>query len=467
MPITFYNSLTRTKEEFTPRIPGKVGCYACGPTVYNYAHLGNLRAYVFMDVMHRVLRYSGLDVNLVVNITDVGHLTDDADQGEDKMEKGAKREGKSVWDIAAYYTAAFMDDIAALNIKSPRTWCKATDHIVEQITMIKQIEKNGYAYTTSDGVYFDTSKLYDYGKLIPNFKPEALDAGRRVEMGDKRNPTDFALWKFSSPEDKRQMEWESPWGRGFPGWHIECTAMACKYLGEKFDIHTGGIDHIPVHHTNEIAQAQGAFGADHVKYWLHNEFLVTEGEKMAKSKGDFLRLASIIERGFSALDYRYFCLLTHYRKPLTFSWDGLTAARTARERLTDRIVLLKTSAPPPGIPSQERLSWQAKFTKAAYDDINTPQALALTYDMLRSNLSDGEKLALALDWDQVLGLRLAAAQKEETSIPEEVHTLVDKREQARKSKDWARADALRDEISSHGFQVSDGADGPRVTQDKK
>lgn len=461
--VKLYNTLTRTKEEFTPAKKGEASFYACGPTVYHYAHLGNLRAYVFMDLLRRTLEYSGLSVNLVVNITDVGHLTDDADQGEDKMEKGARREGKSVWDIAAHYTTAFMEDIDRLNIKQPATWCKATDHIKEQIAMIERIEENGYAYSTSDGVYFDTSKLSDYGKLVANFDPKALAAGTRVEMGEKRNVTDFALWKFSPEDEQRQMEWDSPWGKGFPGWHIECTAMACMYLGEVFDIHTGGIDHIPVHHTNEIAQAQGAFGKDHVRYWLHNEFLVTDGGKMAKSKGDFLRLASVIKQGLDSLDYRYFCLLTHYRKPLTFSWDALSAAATARKRLTKRVAELKESAPPAGAPSEERISFQARFSQAIYDDVNTPQALALVHNMLRSELSDDEKLALLLDWDAVLGLRLASATTH-AEVPKDVQALVDLREQARADKDWERADALREEILEKGYTVSDSAHGPTVEE---
>ncbi len=465
MPIRLYNTLSRTKEEFVPQSPGKVGFYACGPTVYHYAHLGNLRAYVFMDVLHRVLRYHGYNVNLVVNITDVGHLTDDADQGEDKMEKGAAREGKSVWDIAAHYTAAFMEDVKSLNIKQPTTWCKATDHIPQQIKLIKDIEENGFAYQTSDGVYFDTSKLDDYGKLIAGFDKEGLQAGKRVDMGEKRNATDFALWKFSPKNETRQMEWDSPWGRGFPGWHIECTAMGCHYLGEQFDIHTGGIDHIPVHHTNEIAQAQGAFGRDHVRFWMHNEFLVTDGEKMAKSKGEFLRLASVIEKGFSALDYRYFCLLTHYRKPLTFTWEAIEAAATARKRLTQRVAQLKESAQPAGLPSAERLEFQKQFAAAVYDDCNTSQALGVVHELLKSDLSDGEKLALLLDWDSVLGLKFAAATIPSTDVPKEVQALVDEREVARKNKDWAQADKLRAEIAQRGFLVSDSEQGPVVSQD--
>ena len=464
--MQLYNSLTRSKEQFTPQNAGQVGFYACGPTVYHYAHLGNLRAYVFMDVLHRILRYAGYEVNLVVNITDVGHLTDDADQGEDKMEKGALREGKSVWEIAEHYTNAFMHDVESLNIKQPNVWCKATDHIEQQIALIKRIEENGFTYTTSDGVYFDTSKLPDYGKLIAGFNKEELQAGKRVAMGEKWNATDFALWKFSPEDEQRQMEWDSPWGKGFPGWHIECTAMGCHYLGEQFDIHTGGIDHIPVHHTNEIAQAQGAFGRDHVRFWLHNEFLVTDGEKMAKSTGEFLRLASILEQGYCALDYRYFCLLTHYRKPLTFTWQALSAARAARERLTQRVAQLKEQATPAGDPSALRLSFQSRFAQAIYDDVNTPQALGVVHELFKSECSDAEKLALLLDWDSVLGLGFSSATLPEISVPKHVQALVDAREAARSSKDWARADALRAEIEAHGFSVSDTASGPLVFDQK-
>ena len=464
MTLKLFNTLIRNKEPFTPQKEGEVGFYACGPTVYNYAHLGNLRAYVFMDLLRRVLEYNHLEVNLVMNITDVGHLVSDADEGEDKMEKGAKREGKTVWDIAEFYTKEFKKDIKALNIKEPSIWCKATDHIKEQIELVQKIEANGYTYKTEDGIYFDTSKLKDYGKLIPGFKPEELEAGKRIEMADKKQKTDFALWKFSPKDEKRQMEWESPWGIGFPGWHIECTAMACKYLGEKFDIHTGGIDHIPIHHTNEIAQAEGAFGHDHVRFWLHNEFLVMDEGKMAKSTGGFLRLQTILDKGYDALDYRYFCMLTHYRKPLTFTWEGLDAARTARKRITNRVIELKNKSIVPDKLSDERLAYQKLFVKAINDDVNIPEALALVHDMLGSKMKEGEKLSLILDWDSVLGLRLAQAEKEEIEVPEEIKNLLEEREVARKAKNFKKSDEIRNKIREKGYDVDDTPEGPEVSR---
>ena len=457
MTLRLYNTLGREKQVFEPLEGSTARMYACGPTVYHYAHLGNLRAYVFMDVLRRVIEYVGYDVDLIINITDVGHLTDDADQGEDKMEKGAKREGKSVWDIAAYYTEAFMQDIDALNIKRPRKWTKATDYIQEQIDLVKKIEANGFTYRTDDGIYFDTSKLDNYGVLVPNFDPEALQAGKRVEMGDKKHATDFALWKFSSPGESRQMEWDSPWGVGFPGWHVECTAMGCSELGEVFDIHTGGQDHISVHHTNEIAQAKGAFGTNHARFWMHNEFLVDKSGKMSKSKGDFLRLQSVQEKGFDPLDYRYFCLLTHYRKPLSFSWEALEAARSARLRVTEKVVSLKeeVSGLGSGKPSSMQLALQKRFSEAISDDLNTADALALVQEVLKSELSASQKLSLLLDWDAVLGLRFSQAAKQVVDAPQEVVALADKRLVARQEKDFSRADALREEIASLGWVVED------------
>ena len=463
MSLRLYNTLGHEKQDFAPQDGNTATFYACGPTVYHYAHLGNLRAYVFMDILRRALTFNGFDVNLVVNITDVGHLTDDADQGEDKMEKGAARENKSVWEIAEYYTKVFKQDLAHLNILDPSRWVVATEHIQEMIDLVKKIEANGYAYETSDGVYFDTSKLDDYGVLVENFDPSQLEAGKRVEMGDKRNPTDFALWKFSPQDEQRQMEWDSPWGVGFPGWHVECTAMACEHLGEVFDIHTGGIDHIPVHHTNEIAQAQGAFGHNHARFWLHSEFLVDKGGKMSKSKGDFLRLQTVLDEGFDALDYRYFCLLTHYRKPLTFSWDALKAARTARMRLTQKAIDLKERAQPAASMSDERLDYQGRFASAINDDLNTPEALGVLNEMMKSDLPDAQKLSLVLDFNNVLGLGLDRAARDVVDVPEDVQLLVEDREAAREAKDFEKADALRERIREKGWVVSDTDEGPVVS----
>jgi cysteinyl-tRNA synthetase len=298
--LELYKTMDREKKLFNPIAPSTVSLYTCGPTVYNYAHIGNLRTYVFEDVLKRVLQYNGYQVNHVMNITDVGHLTDDADSGIDKMEKGAAREGKSAWDIAKFYTEAYQHDLANLNIEPPTTWCKATDHIPEQIALIQKLEHKGFTYRTPDGIYFDTAKLPDYGKLA-KLDLKHLQAGTRVDIGEKKNPTDFALWKFSDYDTKRQMEWDSPWGIGFPGWHIECSAMATKYLGQPFDIHCGGIDHIPVHHTNEIAQSEVAEGKPLANYWLHGEFLLIDNDKMAKSGENFITLQTIKDKGINPL----------------------------------------------------------------------------------------------------------------------------------------------------------------------
>lgn len=454
--MKLYNTLGRKKQELKPIKDDVVRFYACGPTVYNYAHLGNLRSYVFMDLLRKSIEYFGFDVNLVVNITDVGHLTDDADQGEDKMEKSARKQNKSVWDIAKYYTREFKKDVKALNIKKPDTWCKATDHIEEQIKLVELMEENGYTYKTSDGIYFDTSKLNDYGKLVPNFNPENLDAGSRVDMKEKRNKTDFALWKFSGEDEKRQMEWESPWGKGFPGWHIECTAMACKYLGKKFDLHTGGIDHIPVHHTNEIAQAQGAFGDDHVKYWMHSEFLKVGSGKMSKSKGNFLRLQTIKDKGFHPLDYRYFLLQAHYRKPQMFSWEALEAAKSARKNLVRKIQKIV------GETKTVDNEFKERFKDAVGDDLNVPKALSILHDVLDSDLVDEVKYGLVLDFDKVLGLKLGEVKP--FTVPVEIVELARKRQRLREEKRFDEADKIRNEIKTKGFVVKDAGDGFEIEE---
>ena len=450
--MKIFNTLGRKKIEL-PR-KEEITFYACGPTVYHFAHLGNLRAYIFMDLLHKTLKLAGYQVKLVVNITDVGHLTSDADSGEDKMEKGAAREGKTVWEIASYYTEKFMEDIEKLKIAQPNVWCKATDHIEEQIEMIKTIEENGYTYITSDGVYFDTSKLDDYGKLIPNFSAENLSAGKRISIGEKKNPTDFALWKFSPKNEKRAMEWESPWGIGFPGWHIECTAMGCKYLGKQFDIHTGGIDHIPIHHTNEIAQAQGAFGEDHVKYWMHTEFLQFEGGKMSKSDGKILTLEYFESQGFHALDFRYFCLLTHYRKPLNFTWPALNAAKNGREKIINKIRELT-----PG-KGQVLEKYFEEFKQALTDDLNTSKAIAVLQSLVDSKEKDEDKLETIKEFDKTLSLELIT----EVIVPKEVVELLEQRELARKEKDFEKSDTIRDKINELGYNVKDSVKGPIITR---
>ena len=439
--MELYNTLGRKKEEIQQK--AELSVYACGPTVYDYAHIGNLRNYVFVDTLHRTLLLNGFDVNLVINITDVGHLTDDADQGEDKLEKRSKQKGKDIWELAQFYEDAFKADVTKLNILPPTTWPRATDHIQEQIDLIQKITENGHTYMTSDGLYFDTSTLDEYGELIPNFNPESLDAGHRVEMKEKRNPTDFALWKLSG-EQNRQMEWDSPWGVGFPGWHVECTAMGCKYLGETFDIHTGGVDHIPVHHTNELAQARGAFTHQHANIWMHGEFLNLKDGKMSKSKGDFVRLQTVQDKGFSPLDFRYLCLLTKYRKPLEFSWDALEAARKARLHLKQKI---------PSVPSVTVIHEDIK--DAFSDDLNTPKAIGILNDVLQSDASDTYKKGVAIFANHVLGLNLL----ERKEIPEEVVKLAEERELLREQKNYSEADAVREKIEEKGYHVLDTPDG--------
>ncbi|MGH7927954.1 MAG: cysteine--tRNA ligase, partial [Candidatus Binatia bacterium] len=332
MTLRLFDTYTRDLRDFEPLDSAQVRMYCCGPTVYNYAHIGNLRTYVFEDVLQRVLEFNGYKVNHVVNITDVGHLVSDADTGEDKMEIASRRTGKSAWEIAVEYTKAFKDDLSRLNIVEPTIWCKATEHIPEQIEMIHCIEAKGLTYRTSDGIYFDTSRVADYGR-VARLDASGLQAGARVERGEKRNITDFALWKFSPLGQKRQMEWKSPWGVGFPGWHIECSAMSAKYLGTFFDIHCGGEDHVPVHHTNEIAQTEACHGTRLANFWMHGHFLLLEDAKMAKSSGEFLRMQSLVDRGYDPLAYRYFCMGAHYRAKLSFRWEALDGAQTALERL--------------------------------------------------------------------------------------------------------------------------------------
>jgi len=459
--IYLFNTLGREKQEFIPLIEGKAGIYCCGPTVYNYAHIGNLRSYFFEDILKRVLLYNGYEVTHVVNITDVGHLVSDEDEGEDKMEKGAKREGKSVWEVAEYYTEAFIKDIKDLNILLPTTWCKATDYINEQIELVNCLENKGFTYLTSDGVYFDTSKFPEYGKLAL-LDVEGLEEGKRISFSDeKRNKTDFALWKLSPKNQKRQMEWESPWGIGFPGWHIECSAMSMKFLGETFDIHCGGVDHIPIHHTNEIAQAEACTGKQFVRYWLHGEFLIEEKGKMSKSKDDFLRLPVLKEKGYSPMDYRYFLLMTHYRKKIKFSFDNLDSARNGLNNLKEKISDIIGLSGKNAAQSDFTDEYKNKFTESINDDLNVSEGLALLWDILKSeNLKPDEKYFLINDFDKVLGLRLNEIQPAAIeNIPEEIIELVEKRKQAKTLKDFNTADKLREEIRKKGYDVTDKKGG--------
>ena len=470
MDIKLFNTLGRQKQVFEPIEAGKAGLYTCGPTVYDFQHIGNFRTFMFEDLLKRVLLYNGYEVTHIMNITDVGHLVSDGDEGEDKMEKGSARTGKTVWEIAEYYTQFFLDDAKALNLLPPTKYTKATDYIQEQIDMVKCLDDKGYTYVTSDGVYFDTSKLKDYGKLA-NLDIEGLEEGSRIQFSaEKKNKTDFALWKFS-PKDtdtKRQMEWDSPWGKGFPGWHIECSAMSRKYLGDTFDIHCGGIDHIPVHHTNEIAQSEACTGKPFAHYWMHGAFLEEESGKMSKSKGEFLRVKTLVDKGYSPLDYRYLCLGTHYRKRLLFSWEILEQAKTAMTRLKQNVQQIRDEAKKyfdardASLPEGER----DKFLEAVNDDLNMPQALAVLWGVVRNDkLSAVEKMKLVNDFNRVLGLDLDKdIEAGSTNVPAEIMELVEKRIAAKKAKDFKKADALRDELKSLGWEVLDKKDGVEVKQ---
>ena len=454
MNVRLYDTYTRSLREFEPLHPPEVGLYACGPTVYDYAHIGNLRTYLFEDVLRRVLEFNGYKVKHVVNITDVGHLTSDADTGEDRMEKGAARTGRSAWEIAELYTQAFRDDLAALNIEEPHVWCRATDHIAEQIDLIRCIEAGGYCYRTSDGLYFDTTKLPDYGYLA-RLDVGGLQAGARVDAAEKRHPTDFALWKFSPPGQKRQMEWDSPWGIGFPGWHIECSAMSAHYLSPFFDIHCGGEDHIMVHHPNEIAQTQACYGTRLANFWMHGYFLQIDESRMGKSAGNFLRLQMLLDRGYDPLVWRYFCLGAHYRAKLSFAWEGLDGAATALNRL-------RLAAHEWGAPGQPDEGYRQRFAEQVNDELNTPRALALAWDLVRSDRPPDVKKATLLEMDRVFGLRLAGWRPGEESLPDEIQALVEQRQQARREKRWQAADELRARIRAAGYEVEDTPQGPRV-----
>jgi len=454
MTLVLYNTYTRSLRAFEPLHPPFVGLYTCGPTVYDYAHIGNLRTYIFEDILRRVLEFNGYTVKHVANVTDVGHLTSDADVGEDKMEQGSRRTGKSAWEIADLYLRAFKEDLHHLNILEPTTWCRATEHIAEQIALIQCIEAHGFTYRTSDGIYFDTSRLQGYGHLA-RLDVEGLRAGARVDMAEKRNPTDFALWKFSPPGVKRQMEWDSPWGMGFPGWHIECSAMSAKYLGPFFDIHCGGEDHIPVHHTNEIAQTQACYGTNLANFWLHGYFLQLDDARMAKSSGSFVRLQGLIDRGYDPLAYRYLCLNAHYRSRLNFTWESLDGAATALDRL-------RTAAHEWDKAGTLDEGYAERFVAHVHNDLNMPRAVALAWELVRSDLPASTKKATLCEFDRVLGLRLAEWQPPPKVVPDEIMALVRQRQRARAAKRWPEADALRDRITAAGYEVEDTPQGPRV-----
>ncbi|NKB67517.1 MAG: cysteine--tRNA ligase [Candidatus Latescibacteria bacterium] len=457
MTVHLFDTYTRSVRPFEPIKPPQVGIYACGPTVYDYAHIGNLRTYIFEDILRRVLELNGYKVRHVVNITDVGHLVSDADSGEDKMERGAQRAGLSAWDIAQLYTQAFQKDLHRLNILEPQVWCRATDHIDEQIDFIRQLEDDNYTYCTDDGVYFDTARLDSYGHLA-RLDIDGLQGGLRVDMGGKRRVTDFALWKFSPLDRQREMEWESPWGTGFPGWHIECSAMSAKYLGTLFDIHCGGEDHISVHHTNEIAQTEARHGTRLANFWMHGYFLQVESSKMSKSSGEFLRLQTLVEKGYDPLAYRYFCLGAKYRTHLNFTEANL--ARTAK-----KFDQLRTIVYDWGTPGQADAEYVERFTEYVNTDLNIPRALGLTWDLVKSDLAAATKKATLLHFDRVFGLGLAQwepAEEIAVEVPQQILDLVAQRTQARAQKRFDEADSLRDQIDAAGYELVDTPEGTQA-----
>ncbi|KKS89208.1 MAG: Cysteine-tRNA ligase [Parcubacteria group bacterium GW2011_GWC1_43_11b] len=458
MALTFYNTLGREKTEFTALKPPVVGIYSCGPTVYDYAHIGNLRAYVFADLIGRVLRRQGFQTHHLINITDVGHLVGENSNGEDKVEKKAKADHKTTKEIVDFYTQAFFVDLAKIAIDRRQfEFPKASDHVADQIELIKKLEAKGFTYQTSDGLYFDTSKYPAYAEL-GKLDLAGLKEGARVEKNpEKKNPSDFALWKFSRPAETRQQEWDSPWGIGFPGWHIECSAMSMKYLGEHFDIHTGGIDHISVHHSNERAQSEGATGQPFVNYWLHTDFLTVDSQKMAKSLGNFYRLEDLENKGYHPLGFRYFLLSAHYRSALNFTWEALAGAETAWQRLINLAREWKSQAE--NISGKISVDYQKKFNSFLDNDLNTPQGLALIWDMAKdSNLSPVDKFATLIDFDTVLGLQIAEHLNNE-KISTEITLLAEEREKARHNKDWAEADRIRQELADLGYEVLDTETG--------
>lgn len=454
--LKLYNTLTRKKEEFVPLKKGTVKMYSCGPTVYNYAHIGNMRAYIFMDTLRKVLKYNGYKVKHVMNITDVGHLVSDADEGEDKMAKTARIENRSVYEIAKEYTDAFMKDIKALNIDTPEHIAKATEHIREMEIYVNDIVKNGYAYETSKGVYFDTSKLPNYGKMLSNNNIDDLKAGARVEVDtEKRNPQDFALW-IKAPKE-HIMKWNSKWGLCYPGWHIECSAMSRKYLGDKFDIHTGGVDHIPIHHENEIAQSIGATGHNLANYWMHVEFLLIDGGKMSKSLGNVYTLNDLKAKGIDALSYRYFTYSSHYRNKLNFTWDAIKSAKNSLNKLRDMIALHKDVNKK--IDKNIISKYEEQFLDAVNDDMNMPVAISIVWEIAKEKEKSNDFYELIKKFDSVLSLDLDKNDKEDINIPEDIKLILNERKDARENKNFAKSDELRDKLKELGYIVKDTKDG--------
>lgn len=463
MAIQFYNTLTRQKGEFKPLEGNTVRIYSCGPTVYSYAHIGNFRAYIFMDTLRRVLQYNGYELNHVMNITDVGHLESDSDEGEDKMEKAARKENKDPYEIAKYYTEIFFKDMERLQIQRPETIAKATEHIPEMLEFVQGLVKNGYAYETSRGIYFDISKLDKY-PVLSNRNIDEQIAGARVDVDEeKRNPYDFALW-IKAPET-HIMKWESPWGLSYPGWHIECSAMGRKYLGDEFDIHTGGIDHIPTHHENEIAQSKGLTGKVPAKAWMHVEFLQVDGGKMSKSLGNTYTLDQLQEKGIEPLAYKLFCFTAHYRTKLNFTFDTALSTQKALNRLREGF--LKHQEGTEVISDEKIKEYEDKFLATINDDLNMPAAMGIVWEIIRNQEKSKQYAKLLLKFDKVLGLDLENSKQyleeaKQIELPEEIAELLEKRKQARENKDWKIADQIRDQLKEKGYSVKDTKEGMTV-----
>ncbi len=462
--LHIFDTLKRERLIFEPLQKGKVKIYSCGPTVYDRPHIGNMRYFIFVDTLHRALKEAGYDIKHVINITDVGHLTDDADSGEDKIEKAARKHKKSAQEIVDENTKYFFDDLKFLSFNLDEyIFPKATDYIQEQILFVKSLEEKGYTYKTKDGIYFDTGKFKEYGKL-GNIDIENIRGGARVELAEKKNKTDFALWKFSPKDANRQQEWDSPWGKGFPGWHIECSAMIKSILGKSIDIHTGGIDHIPVHHNNEIAQSESLNNVVLAKYWMHSAFLLIDNEKISKSKGNTLSLDDLKEKGFKASHFRYFVLGAHYRKELHFSFEALQSAKNAHEKLLRFAQKFKKE----NIQNDPKSKYVEQFKEKIFDDLSTPEALAVLWDMLKDDkLEDAEKINHLIYFDRFLAISLfdeSLFEKEidMSELPDEVQTIVRERTKARQEKNYQKADLLRDKLNSLGYKIVDSKDGAKV-----
>ena len=463
MKLTFYNTLTRKKEEFHSIDENRVRMYSCGPTVYSYAHIGNFRTYIFMDTLRRVLKYNGYELKHVMNITDVGHLESDADEGEDKMEKAARKEKKDPYEIANFYTEIFLKDMGKLNIDKPEIITKATENISQMIEYVKEIIKNGYAYETSKGIYFDISKLDKY-PVLSNRKLDDQIAGARVDVDpEKKNPYDFALW-IKAPEN-HIMKWESPWGLSYPGWHLECSTMGRRFLGEEFDIHTGGVDHIPTHHENEIAQSKGATGKIPAHVWMHCEYLQVDGGKMSKSLGNTYTISQLEEKGISPLAFKLFCFTAHYRNKLNFTFEGAYGAQKALERLYDSYI--KNANGVDDVDEDIIKEYAERFLAYINDDMNMPGAMSVVWEIARNAKKSIKFADLLLKFDKVLGLDMKNAEnyllefkhEESEELPEEIKALVEERKQARAEKNWAKSDEIRDRIISLGYSIKDTKDG--------